>query len=384
MAACATDLMECSLCRGEFKDPRALPCLHTFCLNCLALLCDTNQYEDTMKWPMCKEEHGMPENGVQGFRKNFLMNSFMEVNKTEEVHVKPTMCKQHPSLELTHYCEDCHQVSCTQCITQKHQNHQIQPMKSLCEAKLGHLKLMAEAIELNHQLVQSAREKLEENKSQIHDILNSRVKDLHAQLDEEAKRNWNYIDKMISEAHDLLNVKEIDNQGSKVQQKLLEVRFNDTIPNIVEANADKHLDTDLSSLYEDLNNWGLKYSLLKVVDLDPFKNVKNWVIKMPEQSVNGVPVTLFKPVVPSVAPKTVTSRKRAASTLQKPRILVQSSPNSVQKKNKKARVLYPADVTVSDLISEPERKSDIDEEYVTRRPVRMKRRWVLPPFQELN
>ena len=113
MAACATDLMECSLCRGEFKDPRALPCLHTFCLNCLALLCDTNQYEDTMKCPICKEEHRMPENGVQGFRKNFLMNSFMELNKTEEIHVKATMCQQHPMSELTHNCqEDSLQTSC--------------------------------------------------------------------------------------------------------------------------------------------------------------------------------------------------------------------------------------------------------------------------------
>ena len=157
----------------------------------------------------------------------------------------PPCAKQHPSLELTHYCEDCHQASCIQCVAQNHQNHQIQPMKSICETKLSALKLMAEAIELNHQLVQSARKKLEENKSEMHDILNSRVKDLHAQLDKEAKRNSNYIDKMISAAHDRLYVMEIDNQASKLLKKILEAGFNDTILNIVKTFADKHLDSDL-------------------------------------------------------------------------------------------------------------------------------------------
>ena len=104
--------------------------------------------------------------------------------------------------------------------------------------------MMAEAIELNHQLVESARKKLEENKSVMHNLLNNRVKDLHAQLDEEAKRNSNYIDKMISEAHDLLNVKDGHNLISKCEQKKLQIEFSDTIPNIVKANGDKNLDAD--------------------------------------------------------------------------------------------------------------------------------------------
>ena len=225
------------------------------------------------------------------------------------------MCKQHPSLELTHYCEDlkCNEALCVQCVTENHQYHQVQPMKSICETKLSHLKVMGEALELNHQLVQSARKKLEENKSEMHELLRQHVKDWHAELDKAAKRNSNYIDKMVSEAHDLLNVKEIGIRESKVEQKLLEVGFSDTIPNIVKANADKHLDANLSSLYDTINNWNLRCSLLVPVYLNQFKNIgKKWVLMAPLRSVKGAPVALFEPVVPSVKPKAVTSRKRAA------------------------------------------------------------------------
>ena len=29
------DMLSCSVCMEEYEDPRALPCLHTFCYKCL-------------------------------------------------------------------------------------------------------------------------------------------------------------------------------------------------------------------------------------------------------------------------------------------------------------------------------------------------------------
>ena len=365
-------LMMCSVCLDEFKDPRALPCLHTFCLDCLVGLCASTPNHGAVKCPMCKEEHVIPQNGAQGFRKNFIIKNFMEVNKTEEVHVKPTMCKQHPSLELTHYCEDCSQASCIQCITQNHQNHKIKPMKSICEEKLSHLKVRGEALELNHQLVEAARKELEENRLTMHDLLNRRVKDWRAQLGQEAKRNRIRIDKMISEAQDFLTVKENDIQAVKDQQKELVVGLSDTIPNIVEANADKRLDANLSSLHETLNKWSLKYSLLKAVDLDPFKYIKkSWVVKMPEQSVKGVPVALFEPVLPAVKPKAVTSRKRSAPIASSSQKTRQSLPNSTQPKKRKGKVMNSD--SESDSGSESESSSESSSESDMPRVRRRKR-----------
>lgn len=39
------EVKTCPLCLCDYKDPRALPCLHTFCLNCLSDVLNNLSYE---------------------------------------------------------------------------------------------------------------------------------------------------------------------------------------------------------------------------------------------------------------------------------------------------------------------------------------------------
>lgn len=36
------EFLSCPICTEEYNDPRSLPCLHTFCLNCIADHIDSN------------------------------------------------------------------------------------------------------------------------------------------------------------------------------------------------------------------------------------------------------------------------------------------------------------------------------------------------------
>ena len=95
---------------------------------------------------------------------------------------------------------------------------------------------------------------------------------------------------------------------AEVQLESLETTFSDTIPNIVRANAGKQLDKDFNSLYETLSNWSLKYTLLQTdvrsVRLAFSRNpCTDWVVKLPEQAVQGVPIVLARPEVPPVKVK---------------------------------------------------------------------------------
>ena len=157
------DLLKCSVCLSEFKDPRALPCLHTFCLDCLTQLCDSDDRYNTLKCPVCLEYHKKPWDGANGFCKDFRIN-FIEISRKKERSVRTSMCRRHPRLELTHFCRenDCNRaVLCTQCAAQSHRNHLVHPIKNVCEVKLSQLHLMKQAngimnlcIQRNYELVQ--------------------------------------------------------------------------------------------------------------------------------------------------------------------------------------------------------------------------------------
>ena len=52
---------ECGICQEQFQDPRSLPCLHTFCLECLQRSLDEN---GLLKCPVCRAKHELTKDRV--------------------------------------------------------------------------------------------------------------------------------------------------------------------------------------------------------------------------------------------------------------------------------------------------------------------------------
>src|SRR6218665_2761425 len=76
-----TEMTECCICLKTFTDPRMLPCIHTFCFQCLNELVKMSDKKpgDKMKCPVCRTEFTFPNDGVQGIQKNFFMASMVDV-----------------------------------------------------------------------------------------------------------------------------------------------------------------------------------------------------------------------------------------------------------------------------------------------------------------
>ena len=72
-------IVECSICKNAFTDPRQLPCIHTFCCECLKLTSEATQKKpgDMMSCPVCKKEFTIPHEGVVGLQKNFFVEDLM-------------------------------------------------------------------------------------------------------------------------------------------------------------------------------------------------------------------------------------------------------------------------------------------------------------------
>ena len=163
------DLLYCTVCMEEYEDPRALPCLHTFCYKCLVQLTEnrvdpsdvitTTKAEGSpfpfavippkadeqayLKCPLCLEEHTIDKDkGADVFRKDFRISNMAEMQRQqntgsmlqsfgqatttkflddqdeigqmesmksmeeeEEVEVLSEKCLYHPNETLLYHCE---------------------------------------------------------------------------------------------------------------------------------------------------------------------------------------------------------------------------------------------------------------------------------------
>ncbi|XP_064642455.1 E3 ubiquitin-protein ligase TRIM56-like [Lineus longissimus] len=119
------DVLCCMICYSAFRTPRQLPCLHTFCEECLTkhyhiYRIQLNAIKGKIPCPTCREVITLPENGICGFRHDFKVMKFADILKdldTEHGWTKACqVCKLSESaVEADLFCNDCGKYFCTPC-----------------------------------------------------------------------------------------------------------------------------------------------------------------------------------------------------------------------------------------------------------------------------
>ncbi|BFZ02298.1 hypothetical protein BsWGS_05337 [Bradybaena similaris] len=72
-------LLQCAVCLERFKQPKLLPCQHTFCLTpCLEGLVDRRTR--SIRCPECRADHFVPRNGPASFPNNLTIIGFLELS----------------------------------------------------------------------------------------------------------------------------------------------------------------------------------------------------------------------------------------------------------------------------------------------------------------
>ena len=175
------DILCCSICMEEYEDPRALPCLHTFCYKCLVQIDESSG--DTsrrifLKCPLCAELHQIPkETGVAGFRKDFRIKNLIDHSETkspvavsssgpiprdvseEEItssDVDSESCSVHSGERLMYFCESssCQKYICEKCWSSDHDTHSVKLLsKKISDARDAVQQQMGKTIEkINSQI----------------------------------------------------------------------------------------------------------------------------------------------------------------------------------------------------------------------------------------
>ena len=103
----------CSICSELFKEPKTLPCLHTFCRECIQASLDTcERIMGRKTCPLCRSP--LPKDGIASFPTNFTINRLIEIFNTRRTGaIKCDECED--SAVAFMWCLDCEKGLCKEC-----------------------------------------------------------------------------------------------------------------------------------------------------------------------------------------------------------------------------------------------------------------------------
>ena len=233
----ATESLTCPVCLQIFKNPKYLPCYHSYCEECLEKLCSQSE----IKCPECREVVKIPEGGVKSLPNNFLINRLVDelilknkiggenevqcdnCNKNDPVvsycptcnlflcrvcneshsrdrrtvshmqnivpftelktRAKAFMCKKHDT-ELLFYCETCEELVCLYCTTKEHSGHHHDAVKQLAKKHRRELRTATAPIKPITNNITKACENLDKMVKEIQKRGNTIEKDIDQHYDE--------------------------------------------------------------------------------------------------------------------------------------------------------------------------------------------------------
>ena len=111
--------LTCHVCLGQFRSPKTLPCLHSFCLQCIEQLpLNLEKGRDVISCPTYHKTIQLPLNGPHNFPTSFLIQSLQETQQilskvSEDKQISCDNCEQS---DVTRYCKQCGNGFCEKCL----------------------------------------------------------------------------------------------------------------------------------------------------------------------------------------------------------------------------------------------------------------------------
>ncbi|KAK2828338.1 hypothetical protein Q5P01_019372 [Channa striata] len=189
----------CSICLDHYRNPKVLPCLHTFCESCLQNYIPPESL--TLSCPVCRQTSILPEKGVCALQNNFFITNLMEVlqrdpecSRPEACSVlesvsaaaagKPLCCPNHEGKVMEFYCESCETAMCLDCTEGEHREHVTVPLRDVVEQHKAALKTQLDAIHSRLPQLTAAIELVSEISRQLNERKNEAVAEITSTFEE--------------------------------------------------------------------------------------------------------------------------------------------------------------------------------------------------------
>ncbi|XP_072013132.1 E3 ubiquitin-protein ligase TRIM56-like [Amphiura filiformis] len=142
-----TNNLNCAICLDTFNDPRALPCQHKFCRECLQQCVSSSKDKKTLVCPTCREEVKISKDGVKDLPVglHFLVSSLKDtVDMEEKVPDSNTACSNCDAAgnKAKVRCIDCIEYLCDTCYASHKsikalKNHKVITMEDVIAGKVN-------------------------------------------------------------------------------------------------------------------------------------------------------------------------------------------------------------------------------------------------------
>ncbi|XP_068698911.1 E3 ubiquitin-protein ligase TRIM45-like isoform X2 [Montipora foliosa] len=273
--------LECAVCMEQFKEPKVLPCLHTYCKVCLEKLIKKQGSEHVITCPECRQETKIADGNVSKLQPNFWINNFMtllniqsstssgnsvtceqcdggdsagsrcmncrvfmckfcetahrrmntfkghqilslaEVQKLgSKALVKPAFCGKHAGEALKLFCETCQETICRDCTIIDHREHKYNFIADVSEREREIVQAILRETKTKENAVEKGLFAVEAMAYRVAERIAEVNKEVDVFFDEQVKALENMRKKLKSEVEDQGEVK-LTELGSQMEALIL-------------------------------------------------------------------------------------------------------------------------------------------------------------------
>ena len=298
----ATDNLSCPVCYQLFKNPKYLPCHHSYCEQCLEKM----QVQSKIICPECRQEANVPPGGVKDLDNNFFINRLVdefilkrkvegeaevkcdecggedpvvafcpdctmflchvcnehhkrsmksrdhgivpltELRSKKDVTIQPKakalVCSEH-EYELKHYCESCDELVCLYCTMKKHNGHNHDTVKNMVSKHRQELKKITAPVEEMIKGLSNTHGSIEKQRKKIRQQGDEVNKKIDQHYDGVIQKLMEQKEQLKQQVHGTVSQKEkaVTTQLEEVEYAQAEVASMKELNDAVEKSSDQEV-----------------------------------------------------------------------------------------------------------------------------------------------